>query len=233
MRPDQGRRARGAGARRVPDGLGGRRERLAEDPRRDGQGHAGRANLRGGAAICDAAGIKVGFFLQFGYPGETRAGYRRDAADGARLPPGRHRHVRVVSAARHAVPQARPGPAWGEAQLGEQSGPRHDVPGGVCARVLPYALRCGAPRVPHAQRAGSAGGGCAPAGNAAAGPRPRAGVHSAPLGRPAAQAAEAGPIGARAPPGKRLHSRLAGAITERGAPAQETRHPGGRGGVTR
>ena len=50
-----------------------------------------------------AQGIEIAFFLQFGYPGEDRAGHRSDAADGARLRARRHRHVGVLSAARHQV----------------------------------------------------------------------------------------------------------------------------------
>ena len=57
---------------------------------------------RGDAAAARRRGIEVGFFLQFGYPGETRDDIEQTLRDGARLPPGRHRHVGVVSAAGHA-----------------------------------------------------------------------------------------------------------------------------------
>ena len=93
---------RGAGAGRRADRLDRRRVGLAEDPRRDGEGHAGRADLRGGAAAAARPASRSAFFLQFGYPGETRDDIELDAADGARLLPGRHRHVGLVPAARHA-----------------------------------------------------------------------------------------------------------------------------------
>jgi len=52
-------------------GVGRRGERIAEDTRRDGQGYAGRRYLCGDAALA-GEGIRVAFFLQFGYLGETR-----------------------------------------------------------------------------------------------------------------------------------------------------------------
>ena len=81
---------RGAGCR---DGLDRRRVGLAADPRRDGEGHprrADRARPRGG---CTRPGIEVGFFLQFGYPGETREDIETTRADGARVRARRHRHL--------------------------------------------------------------------------------------------------------------------------------------------
>ena len=51
-----------------------------------------------------AAGIEVGFFLQFGYPGRGARGHRATLPHGARVPARRDRHVGLLPAARHQVP---------------------------------------------------------------------------------------------------------------------------------
>ena len=100
---------------------------------------------------CTAAGIKVAFFLQFGYPGETRDDVEQDPADGARLParrlgmsvsyplPGTPFYERVKGAAR------------GQAALGGLRRPGHDVPGPVHDRLLPPAPHGAPHRVPGAR----------------------------------------------------------------------------------
>ena len=64
------------------------------------------------------AGIEVGFFLQFGYPGETREDIERTLRDGARLRARRHRRVGVVSAAGHDVLSAGAGAARRRSRTG-------------------------------------------------------------------------------------------------------------------
>ena len=76
---------------RLPHGLDRRRVGLAADPRRDGEGQRRRAHPRGPRPRLHAAGIEVGFFLQFGYPGETREDIE------ATLPPGRASAARTTS----------------------------------------------------------------------------------------------------------------------------------------
>ena len=96
------------------------------------------------------AGIRVGFFLQFGYPGETRddiAATFRLVRDGAA---GRHRHVRVLSAARHEVLSRGRGSAGHEAELGRLERSRHDVSRTVQHGLLPQASPGAACRVPDA-----------------------------------------------------------------------------------
>ena len=66
------------------------------------------------AAGCGRAGIQVGFFLQFGYPGETWDDIELTLQMVRECLPGRHRHVGLVPAARHAVLRA------GEARAGEK-----------------------------------------------------------------------------------------------------------------
>ena len=63
------------------------------------------------------AGVKVGFFLQFGLPRRDARRHRVDIEDGARLPARRHWHVGLVPAAGHIVLRAGQGPDQGEAQL--------------------------------------------------------------------------------------------------------------------
>ena len=70
-RPGDAERRAGARRRRLPDGVDGRGVGLAEDPRRDGEGPARRATSARANRLLKAAGIDVGVFLQFGYPGET------------------------------------------------------------------------------------------------------------------------------------------------------------------
>ena len=53
------------------------------------------------------AGIEVGFFLQFGYPGETRDDIEQTLQMVRDVRAGRHRRLGVVSAAGHAVLRAR------------------------------------------------------------------------------------------------------------------------------
>ncbi len=98
-----------------------------------------------------AAGIEVGFFLQFGYPGETLDDIELTLRDGARLPARRHRRVGVVPAAGHAVLRAREGPARREAELGRLERPRHDVSRHLRPGVLPRAARARARAVPGAE----------------------------------------------------------------------------------
>ena len=67
-------------ARGLPHGLDRRRVGLAEHPRRDGEGHDASSRSARPRGALHAAGIEVGFFLQFGYPGETREDIERTRA---------------------------------------------------------------------------------------------------------------------------------------------------------
>ena len=134
------------------DGLDGRRIGIAEGPRRDGEGHARRADPRRRRDACTAAGIEVGFFLQFGYPGEewedieaTLALVRElrpdDIGVSVSYPlPGTTFHARVRAGARR------------QAELGGLGRPRDDVSRNLRARVLPA---CIASCTPNSARPGT------------------------------------------------------------------------------
>ena len=65
-----------------------------------------------------AAGIEVGFFLQFGYPGETREDIERTLQMVRDCRPGRYRHVGVVPAARHALLSPPCSTSWAASRTG-------------------------------------------------------------------------------------------------------------------
>ena len=70
-RPGDRVRGGGAGRGRLPDRLDWGRVRLAENPRRDGEGRRRWPRSTRPPAGCAPPASQVGFFLQFGYPGET------------------------------------------------------------------------------------------------------------------------------------------------------------------
>ena len=80
---------------------------------------------RGG---CTRRASRSGFFLQFGYPGETREDIELTLQMVRDCRARRHRHVGVVPAAGHAVLRARQGAARREAELGRLERPGDDVP---------------------------------------------------------------------------------------------------------
>ncbi len=65
-----------------------------------------------------AAGIEVCFFLQFGYPGENREDIEATLAMVRAIAARRHRHVGVLSAARHALLRARSRPSSATSRTG-------------------------------------------------------------------------------------------------------------------
>ena len=106
--------------------------------------------IREAARRLQGAGIQVGMFLQFGYPGEDVGGRRGDARARARHVAGRHRRLGVVSAAGHEVLRARARGARRQAELGRLRRSRDDVPRHLRAGVLSRAASRRASRVPHA-----------------------------------------------------------------------------------
>jgi anaerobic magnesium-protoporphyrin IX monomethyl ester cyclase len=109
------------------------------------------SEVRGAVGRLRGAGIRIGFFLQFGYPGEgwreiemTRALVRELAPDDIGISvsyplPGTRFHERVRAHGRETEldPERRPGSA---------------VSGPVFARLLPAAIADGARRIPDASR---------------------------------------------------------------------------------
>ena len=118
--------------------------------------------VRGAVSRLRAAGIRVGFFLQFGYPGEGWPRDRDDAPDGPRPGARRDRHLRQLPLAGNAFSRA------GAARLGEKRNWRESsdldplFPGPFRASSI-SAFAYGARGVPHAARL---------ARRAIAGPRP-------------------------------------------------------------
>ena len=90
-------------------------------------------DIRVASRLLKSAGIEVGFFLQFGYPGETWDDIEATLAAHARARARGHRRVRVVSAARHALLRARAAGTRTEAELVRLERSLDDVQGDVCA----------------------------------------------------------------------------------------------------
>jgi len=131
---------RRAGAQRI--WVGGR-VWLAENPGCDGKGHPGGTHLPGRATL--ARGWDPGrVFSAVRVPGRNTRGHRTHAADGARLPSRRYRHVGVVPHARYALLCRRAARAWDQAELAGLRRPGDAVSRAVQYGVLPYAAQ-GAP----------------------------------------------------------------------------------------
>jgi anaerobic magnesium-protoporphyrin IX monomethyl ester cyclase len=97
-------------------------------------------HVRGAVERLRAAGIRIGFFLQFGYPGE---GWReiemtRDLV--RELTPDDIGISVSYSPAGDALPRERQGAARREAELDREQRPRPPVPGVVFYRLLPTAF---------------------------------------------------------------------------------------------
>ena len=101
--------------------------------------------------LLHGAGVEVGFFLQFGYPGETREDIERTLQMVRDCAPDDIGVSVSYPLPGHDVLRARQGAARAEAELGRLERPRDDVPRDLRARVLPRAARARARRVPRAQ----------------------------------------------------------------------------------
>ena len=120
-RSDDRRERRGAEARRLRRDLDGRRIGRAVGPRRDGQGHDASIRCAAPCSRLRAAGIRIGFFLQFGYPGEGWREIEMTRRPRPRADARRHRHLGQLPAARHALSRERARRAWARSGTGTRA----------------------------------------------------------------------------------------------------------------
>ena len=105
--------------------------------------------IRDAARRLQAAGVGVGLFLQFGYPGERWDDIEATLRLVHDLAPRRYRRVGLLPASGHEVSRAGPDPTGWQAELVRFRRPRDDVSRDLRARVLSRAAPRRASRLPR------------------------------------------------------------------------------------